>query len=146
MRGHGDIDVMLLPRDQLAAQRAPAGRQWWAADPPGTLRPWAEGERLPTDVHDIWCRPAPERPWRSQVTLDESRGHEWCSRRDPRVHRPVSALGLRPADGIPCLAPEAQLYYKAKSPRPKDEQDFDATLPLLTDGQRRWLTGAVTET
>ncbi|MGW4972881.1 nucleotidyltransferase domain-containing protein, partial [Streptomyces albidoflavus] len=43
-RGHADIDVLLLREDQLAAQRALAGWEWWAADPPGTLRPWEAGE------------------------------------------------------------------------------------------------------
>jgi hypothetical protein len=35
-----------------------AGWEWWAAVPPGILRPWAPGETVPAAVHDIWCRPA----------------------------------------------------------------------------------------
>ncbi|MGW3848996.1 nucleotidyltransferase domain-containing protein [Streptomyces fagopyri] len=146
IRNHGDIDVLLLRRDQLLVQRVLAGWQWWAADPPGNLRPWASGEVLPQGVHDIWCRPAPDEPWRIQVMLDESHGQEWVSRRDPRVRRPISTLGLTSADGAPFLAPEVQLYYKAKTPRPKDEEDFDAVLPVLTDQQRRWLVAVITDT
>ncbi|MGA4843761.1 nucleotidyltransferase domain-containing protein [Streptomyces sp. G45] len=146
VRAHGDIDVLLLRRDQLAAQRALSGWDLWAADPPGTLRPWAAGEELPPGVHDVWCRPAPDQPWRIQVMLDESQGHQWVSRRDTRVRRPLGALGLTSADGVPFLAPEVQLYYKAKGPRPKDERDFDAVLPLLREPQRRWLADAITLT
>ncbi|MFC8828450.1 nucleotidyltransferase domain-containing protein [Streptomyces sp. NPDC057137] len=142
-RPHGDIDVLLLRRDQLAAQRVLAGWEWWAADPPGTLRPWAAGEVLPVGVHDIWCRPGPGAPWRIQVMLDESHGEEWTSRRDPRVRRPVRELGVTSAEGVPYLAPEVQLYYKAKAPRPKDEEDFATMLPLLTDDRRDWLAGAI---
>ncbi|MET9554360.1 amino acid transporter [Streptomyces sp. NPDC006645] len=142
-RPHGDIDVLLLRRDQLAAQRVLAGWEWWAADPPGTLRPWAAGELLPAGVHDIWCRPGPGAPWRIQLMLDESQDGEWISRRDPRVRRPVHELGTASADGVPYLTPEVQLYYKAKAPRPKDEEDFTAVLPLLTGDRRDWLAGAI---
>lgn len=49
------------------------------------------------------------------------------------------------AAGIPFLAPDVQLYYKANAPRPKDEEDFDAALPLLTEQRRRWLADAITK-
>lgn len=145
-RSHGDIDVLLLRRDQLAVQRALAGWEWWAADPPGTLRPWREGEVLPLGVHDIWCRPGAEEPWRIQVMLDESAGDDWVSRRNPRLRRSVASLRRLSADGIPYLAPEVQLFYKAADPRPKDREDFIHTLPVLTDGQRSWLHSAVLDT
>ncbi|MFE6686923.1 nucleotidyltransferase domain-containing protein [Streptomyces sp. NPDC057743] len=144
LRPHGDVDVLLLRRDQLTVQQALAGWEWWAADPPGSLRPWARGEELPPRVHDIWCRPGPDHPWRIQVMLDESAGAEWVSRRDAGVRRPVDALGLTSPEGVPFLAPEIQLYYKAEAPRPKDETDFEAALPVLTPRQRRWLVGAIT--
>ncbi|OKH99334.1 amino acid transporter [Streptomyces sp. CB02923] len=146
IRSHDDIDVLLLRRDQLVVQEALAGWQWWAADPPGSLRPWAPGEVLSAGVDDIWCRPGPDAPWRIQVMLDESRGREWVSRRNPRVRRPIGALGDTSADGIPFLTPEVQLFYKAGAPRPKDEADFGAALPVLTQRQRRWLADAITDT
>uniref|UniRef100_UPI0039BFF6A5 nucleotidyltransferase domain-containing protein n=1 Tax=Lentzea alba TaxID=2714351 RepID=UPI0039BFF6A5 len=144
LRPHSDIDVLLLRRDQLAAQQALAGWEWWAADPPGTLRPWRPGEILPPDVHDIWCRPAGSETWRVQVMLDESSGDDWVSRRDPRVRRPIATLTR--SSPIPYLAPEIQLFYKSKSPRPKDTADFHAVLPLLSAVQRRWLADAITKT
>jgi hypothetical protein len=143
-RDHWDIDVLLLRRDQLSAQRALPEWEWWAADPPGVLRPWAAGEILPETVHDIWCRPGRAEPWRIQLMLDESDGDEWISRRDSRVRRPVDLLGLVSPEGVPYLAPEVQLFYKAKRPRAKDEQDFAQTLPTLDGGRRRWLARTIT--
>jgi hypothetical protein len=140
-REHGDIDVLLLRRDQLVAQRALAGWEWWAADPPGVLRPWLAGERLPVGVHDIWCRPGPDQPWRIQVMLAESDGDEWVCRRNPAIRRPVSEIGQ--AGPIPYLKPEIQLFYKAKNHRPKDDLDFATMLPLLHEHQRTWLSGAI---
>ncbi|MYW02974.1 amino acid transporter [Streptomyces sp. SID3343] len=145
-RSHGDIDVLLLRRDQLAAQRALAGWQWWAADPPGSLRPWAPGEVLPVGIHDIWCRPGPGDPWRIQIMLDESEGVEWVSRRDSRMRRPLDTLGATSADGIPYLVPDVQLFYKAQDFRPKDEADLTAVLPVLTKPQRRRLAAAIGRT
>ncbi|MFF2023098.1 nucleotidyltransferase domain-containing protein [Streptomyces sp. NPDC058171] len=146
VRAHGDIDVLLLRRDQLAVQEVLAGWEWWAADPPGELRPWAPGEVLPVGVHDIWCRPGSTAPWRLQVMLDEAEGGHWVSRRNPRVRRPLDLVGARTPEGVPHLAPEVQLFYKAKQPGAKDEQDFAAALPVLGAEQRRWLAGAVAAT
>ncbi|WP_199810711.1 hypothetical protein [Streptomyces rimosus] len=39
-----------------------------------------------------------------------------------------------------------QLHYEAKEQRPKDEEDLDAVLPVLTGRQRRWLVAAITGT
>ncbi|WP_103352103.1 amino acid transporter [Amycolatopsis sp. CA-128772] len=145
-REHGDVDVLLLRRDQLAVQAALPSWEWWAADPPGTLRPWARGELLSTGIDDVWCRPAAAAPWRIQVMLDEARGNEWVSRRDPAVRRPVAELGRVSPDGVPYLAPEVQLFAKAHGTRPKDEQDFAAVLPVLDTAQRRWLADALEDT
>ncbi len=144
-RSHGDIDVLVLRRDLAAVQRALAGWELWAADPPGTLRPWADGEVLGPQVHDIWCRPGPDRPWRVQVMADEADGDVWVSRRNPALRRPVAGIGLR-ADGIPFLAPEIQLFYKAREPRAKDRRDFAEVVPLLGPAQRQWLSAAILET
>ncbi|MET8140742.1 amino acid transporter [Sphaerisporangium sp. NPDC005288] len=142
-REHGDIDVLLLRDDQLAAQRILPTWEWWCADPPGVLRPWKREEILPSTVHDIWCRPGADAPWRIQVMLDESDGPEWVSRRDSRVRRPVERLGLVSPRGVPYLRPEIQLFYKAKRPRAKDEQDFEEVLPKLGGDERRWLARTI---
>lgn len=141
-RDHGDIDVLLLRRDQGVAHDVLPGWDVQAADPPGTLRPWPVGERLPTYVHDIWCRETRDTPWRLQFMLDEADGDTWQSRRDDRIRRPVASLGVV-IDGVPVLRPEVQLFYKAKSLRPKDEQDFAAALPLLDAEARGWLDEAL---
>ncbi|MGZ2357683.1 amino acid transporter [Streptomyces sp. 372A] len=143
-REHGDIDVLLLRRDQAEVQRVLPGWEWWAADPPGTLRPWRPGETLPAGVHDIWCRPGPDEPWRLQFMLDGTDGDDWVFRRDARIRLPLGRLGRVSPDGVPYLAPEVQLLYKSKSRRPKDERDFEAALPVLDDHARAWLAETIT--
>jgi hypothetical protein len=143
VRDHGDIDVLVLRRDQLVLQEARPGWDWQAVDPPERLRPWRTGEYLPPGVRELWGRPGPEEPWRIEIVLDESDGDDWVSRRDPRVRRPLAMLGAVTADGVPYLAPEIALYYKAGVLRPKDEIDFAAVLPRLGPAQRAWLRDAI---
>ncbi len=146
LRSHGDIDVLLLRRDQQKVHEILDGWDIQAADPPGTLRPWYAGEWLPVGIHDIWCREHPDGPWRVQIMLDEADGDEWRSRRDPRIHRPIASLGLLTEQGIPILAPEVQLFYKSKRKLDKNEIDFEAALPLLDADARRWLDNSLAMT
>jgi hypothetical protein len=143
LRAHADLDILLLRGDLHAVHRPLRGWELWAADPPGRLRPWMPGETLPPAVHDIWCRPAGGTNWRLQLMLDESDGADWVSRRDARIRRPFAEIGGLSADGIPHLVPEVQLFYKAREPRPKDDLDLAAVLPLLGASQVRWLAWAI---
>lgn len=142
LRCHGDIDVFLLRVDQAAVWALLARWDCWMADPPGTLRPWSTDIALPSHVTDVWCREVGG-PWRFQLMFDESDGPLWWSRRAAAVTRPIAELGTRGAQGIPFLAPEVQLFYKAKAPRPKDEIDFAAAWPLLSQSQQAWLKAAI---
>lgn len=112
------------------------------ADPPGRLRPWRDGDTLPVRVSDVWCRDHGG-PWRFQLMLDDSEGALWRSRRCAAVTRPIVELGTRDSKGIPFLASEIQLFYKAKAPRPKDEVDFAAAWSLLDAQQKAWLRQAI---
>jgi len=78
-----------------------------------------------------------------QLMVAEDDGDEWVFRRDPRVRRVQGTLGRRTATGLPYLAPEVQLLYKAAHPRPKDEADIARIAPHLDDEDRRWLRDAL---
>jgi hypothetical protein len=71
-------------------------------------------------------------------------GDRWVYRRDHRITRPLTELTRRSAQGIPYLAPDVQLLFKARTnPRPKDEHDYAVALPLLDAASRQWLTAAL---
>jgi hypothetical protein len=137
-RAHVDVDVGIFRDDQLRARAALADWDAHCADPPGSLRPWPIGERLPRGVHDVWLRERPDAPWRFQWMLNERDGGDWVSRRDPRTRVPIANLGFE-RDGIRYLAPQIQLLFKAKNAREKDEADFARAQPLLSEEQRAWL-------
>jgi hypothetical protein len=142
-RTHADIDILAFRKDSSALRRYLSSWDCWVADPPGQLRFWCVGEALGNDVQDIWCRRNRNSAWAFQIMLDESEGLEWQSRRCPQVRKPLQKLGVSDDQGTPFLAPEIQLFSKAKSPRTKDNLDFEASLPLLTSEQRAWLTQAI---
>src|SRR5581483_22863 len=91
----------------------------------------------------VWCRPDKTAPWAIQLMIADTEDDRWLCRRDARIHRPITTIGHQTSDGIPYLAPEIQLLYKAKAPRPKDEEDFTKALPLLNQSSRNWLAQAL---
>lgn len=148
-REHDDIDIQVLRRDQQIVRGALGTWDVQGAQPRAhpnewPFREWESGTLLNAEVHDVWCRPTPADPWILQLMIADTNGDTWLCRRDARIFRPVAAIGLKTADGIPYLAPEIQLLYKAKGLRPKDEADFARTLPHLDQERRQWLAQALT--
>jgi hypothetical protein len=144
IRDHDDIDVVVFRDEQRDVRRWLTGWQLYAADPPGSLRPWQKDEFLPVGVHDIWGHRLDADTWQLQLMLIEVEGGEWVSRRDPAI-RGLRAGLIETHSGVPCIRPEVQLIYKARNPRPKDQVDFDACLPHLSAEQRRWLAAHLPE-
>jgi hypothetical protein len=139
-RDHGDLDVLVLRRDQALVRDHLGDWDVHAADPPGSLRPWPIGETLPPTVHDVWCRRTPSSPWAFQLMIDDTDGDDWLFRRDSRVRRPIQSLTGRASEAdLAVLSPEVQLLYKSKGLREKDVADFRAVLAHLSAGERDWL-------
>jgi hypothetical protein len=148
-REHEDIDVQVLRRDQRAVRTLFGAWDMQAALPPPRdeawpFQPWRLDEVLDMAIHDIWCRPTSTQPWALQLMIADTHDECWLFRRTPTIVRSVAAVGSATADGIPYLAPEIQLLYKAKGLRSKDEADFMQTLPALNQERRQWLRNALT--
>jgi hypothetical protein len=62
-------------------------------------------------------------------------GDIWICRRDETIRLTYRDIIHHTHDGIPYLAPELVLLFKAKHARRKDQPDFDATVPRMTPGQ-----------
>lgn len=142
-RLHDDTDVLVLRKDLALIHASLPGWTIHASNPPGTLRPWQAGEELPDFVHDIWCRPANSETWSFQLMVMDTKGDRWFFRRDHRISGDLADLSdIR--EGIPILAPEVQLLYKARVPnRPRDEADLRRVIPRLPARRRAWLREAV---
>lgn len=158
-RAHADTDVEVLRREQAQVGTYLTQRGWqlFAADPPGTLRPWdpASEPTLPEAVHDIWCRPGAAQPWAFQLMLvdtdidiDAGGDETWVYRRNPSIRRALRDYGWRTSEGLPVVPPEVQLLYRAHSrqQRATNTPETELLLPLLSPDARRWLRAALTLT
>lgn len=153
-REHHDVDALVMRRDHLLLHKAlkqfslkkiiphPDGM------PPnrGTIVEWRPGDKLELPVHQINAYRVGESEPAFQVMLAESRGGEWIFRRNPDVSMPLSRMGFHPLWGLPYLAPEIVLLFKAKHLEARDRADFDHAIPALSVGARQWLRDAIEKT
>ncbi|HTJ71218.1 MAG TPA: hypothetical protein VL551_26990 [Actinospica sp.] len=135
IREHGDLEVA------VPAARFPEVRERFAEyvfDAVGDRRIWQDAtpEALAA-THQTWVRDPGTDLYLVDVFREPHDGDVWVCRRDESIRYPYGAdVILRSADGIPFLAPEFVLLFKAKAVRDKDQLDFDATVPLMTARQR----------
>ena len=145
-RAHADVEIAILREDQAPIRHYLEGWEFEkvSREPGGGRRePWRDEERLDPPVHEIHARRERGEPRELEILLNEAEAGRWRFRRDPRIARPVTEIGFPATMGIPILAPEVVLLYKAKAPRPRDEEDFRNALPLLGPERRRWLRRAL---
>jgi Aminoglycoside-2''-adenylyltransferase len=152
-REHGDIEIAVPAAGFAEIRDRFPGHVF---DAVGSGRIWAD----PTPdvlaaVHQTWLRDPATGDYLVDVFREPHDGDTWICRRDETIRLPYGEVILRTRDGIPYLAPQLVLLFKAKATRSKDQADFDATAPHLTAAQRdtlaellarvhpghRWLAG-----
>lgn len=137
-RPHEDLEFTLLRPDfPLFRAALPDVRLHLVGD--GKVRPLAEGEAPPADIAQVWCEDRAARRWRVDMMLEDGTPETWIYKRDPSIRRPRREAVRLGAGGIPYLAPEIVLLFKAKYRRDKDEADFARALPKLDASARDWL-------
>jgi Aminoglycoside-2''-adenylyltransferase len=140
LRQHDDLEIA-VPAAHFAA----------IADrfPDLTFYVAGDGEVVPLDPaalvrhHQTWAYDQPAGCWRFDVFREPHDGDVWISRRHEGLRRPYADLIRHDRTGIPYLAPEVALLFKAKHRRDKDEADYAAAVPALTERERQWLDDAL---
>lgn len=133
-RAHADIEIA------IPAAGFPEVRSCF----PGYVFDAAGGGRIWEDaapdvlvaVHQTWLRDPATGAYLLDVFREPHNGGTWICRRDDRIRFPYSDIIQHTQHGIPYLAPELVLLFKAKHARQKDQSDFDATVPHMTPQQR----------
>jgi hypothetical protein len=143
-RPHGDLDVGVLRRNVGELLHACPGWEVFEARDGSLTRLRSAAPR--SNVSSLWCRESEKTFWKFEIMLDESEGDLWVYRRDRAIRRNLLSLILRDSWGIPYLAPEVQLLYKAKHARSQDQLDFAAVVPMLSDAAKDWLREALKQT
>ena len=139
-REHEDTDVSILACDVPAFVRFMQGRWHVWNNVGGVLHPL--GERWPTvdePTSQLWLRADAAAPWIVDIPLTPDDNGKWTNKVVTDHVADVESVTWVADDGIRYLLPEIVLVYKARLRRPKDDPDFEATLPCLDAERRAWL-------
>ena len=134
-REHEDLEIA-VPDDAFPHVLELLGELEFYAVGDGEVALLAESPERRAETHQTWGLDRAAFEWRIDVFREPSIGGEWVCRRDEQIRLPYDDLIERTVDGIPYVRPEIALLFKAKSARPKDEDDLSDVLPLL-DASRR---------
>ncbi|MFD8792830.1 nucleotidyltransferase domain-containing protein [Streptomyces vinaceus] len=136
-RAHGDIEIAIPDANfPEVADRFPG----YVFDAAGSGRIWEDATpEVLAAAHQTWLRDPATGNYLLDVFREPHDGDTWICRRDERIRLPYSDIIHHTQDGIPYLAPELVLLFKAKHARQKDQSDFDATLPHMSPPQRETL-------
>lgn len=135
IRSHADLEIA-VPAARFPVVREAlielefevvGGGQSWPIDSPAY-----------DHTHQTWGRERSTGLYRLDVIREPHSGDR-IFRRDHRIRLPYSSVIRHSADGIPFMAPEIVLLFKAKHCREKDQADFTGTLPLMNALSRSWL-------
>src|SRR5262249_44254684 len=143
---HADVEIGVYRRDQRELYRHMRG---WSLDKAvqgtdgGQWVRWEPDEDLRLPVHQVRAQRADVECREIEFFLNERSETDWLSRRHPGLTRALDRVAVMSSLGIPILAPEIQLLFKAKQTREKDQADFDRVIPLLNSMQRNWLADAL---
>jgi hypothetical protein len=141
-RQHNDLDIGVLRRDAMSIVAMLA--DWEVFEAKGGLLTQLPPRRAPrADVNSLWCRPEGASEWVLELMLNDAEEDSWVYRRNRSINCPLQIAIRRNCEGIPYLAPEIQLLFKSRAPRPQDIADFLAVSPRLDLAARGWLKDAL---
>jgi hypothetical protein len=146
-RPHGDLEIGVPESEFGQVSRALAGYTFEVA---GDGRLWNVDGPAFGRFHQVWVSEAAAdlplgRAFRLDVMREPAAGGQWACRRDTGIVLPYDQVIQHDSAGIPYLAPELALLFKAKHRRPKDDADFAAALPLLGPKARARLRATLTQ-
>jgi len=138
-RHHEDIEIAVPRVFFPAIRRHFEGSYALHVVGDGEVRRLVPGAPYPADRHQCWLLDEAANRWRLDIMQEPGDAELWVCRRNERLSQPRARIQALSTYGIPYLAPEAVLLYKAKYKRPKDEADFANCLPVLSADARHWL-------
>jgi hypothetical protein len=139
-RPHGDVEITIAAAGFPAIRAALSDLEFEVA---GDGHLWPERSPAFDRYFQTWGREPATGIYRIDVFREPHEGDTWLCRRDQTITRPFSDLIKHTPGGVPYVAPEVALLFKAKHCRPKDEHDFAGALPLLDPQARSWLIDAL---
>ena len=153
-RTHHDVDIVVWRDEQSELKRFLLGNGWdvQVVVDAGKYKLWAEIDaplELPVSQVHARKRSGEAHDLASTQFLDflisERTSSDWWWRGDAKITMPLEQVRLDSSLGVPILAPEISLFFKARAVmREKDELDFGHALQKLGAAQRKWFKRSLT--
>ncbi len=143
-RDHEDLEIAVPNSRFDEIVEALPDFEFFVITGPREAVPLEDGRDCLEQTHQTWVREPASGSWRLDVFREPNDGETWICRRSSSIRMPYERLVERTGAGLPYGRPEVILLYKAKhSQLPKNQDDFDATLPRLEPERQRWLLQAL---
>jgi Aminoglycoside-2''-adenylyltransferase len=140
-REHGDLEIAVPAPDLGAIRDALAGYEFEVI---GAGLAWPLDSPAFDVMHQTWVREPGGGAYRLDVFREPQRDGAWACRRDETIMLPYEKIIRRTESGIPYLAPQIGLLFKAKwAAEPKNQADLETALPLLDGDCVVWLRWAL---
>ncbi|HXQ11279.1 MAG TPA: hypothetical protein VN805_09835 [Caulobacteraceae bacterium] len=143
-REHEDLEITVPAAffPEIRARLDDLGLKLFAVDD-GAVIALEPGEAPARRTHQTWVMDPAVAGWRVDVFREPGDAQTWIYRRTGALSAPRAwAAGRTPA-GIPFVAPQIVLLFKAKAMRDKDRADFSIVAPRLSPEARNWLAAAL---
>lgn len=143
-RAHEDLEIAVptLFFPEIQARLESLGLRLFVIDDAQAIA-LSPGETPPPRTHQTWAMDPAVMGWRMDVFREPGDAQTWIYRRTGELNAPRAWAAGRTAAGIPYVAPQVVLLFKAKAARDKDEADFALVAPRLSPEARDWLAAAL---
>jgi hypothetical protein len=136
-REHADLEIA-VPAPSFGAVRAVL--TGYDLEVVGAGKIWPLDSPAFDVMHQTWVSEPGSGVYRLDIFREPQRYGAWACRRDETITLPYERIIRRTWEGIPYLAAEIVLLFKAKhAAEPKNQADFEGALPLLDAGAVGWL-------
>jgi hypothetical protein len=143
-RAHEDLEIAVPTAffAEIQARLESLGLRLFAIDD-GQVISLGPGESPGRRTHQTWVMDPAANGWRMDIFREPGDAQTWVYRRTGALNLPRASASGRTAAGVPYLAPQIVLLFKAKAMRDKDQADFAIIAPRLSDEARTWLAAAL---
>ena len=146
-REHEDLEIAVPAAcfPEIRARLEGLGLKLYAIDD-GQVIALEPGEAPGSRTHQTWVMDPAVNGWRMDIFREPGDAKTWVYRRTGDLSAPRAWANGRTAAGIPYVAPQIVLLFKAKAAREKDQEDFSNVAPHLSSEARAWLATALRTT
>jgi hypothetical protein len=142
-REHGDLEIA-VPGTAAGFGAVRGALAGYTFEVVGSGRLWPLDSPAFDMMSQTWVSDPETGVYRLDIFREPQRDGAWVCRRDETISLPYEQVICRTAAGIPYLAPEIVLLFKAKhSDLRKNVADFAGARPLLTAQAAGWLRWAM---